>query len=132
MDIMKIESHGQDHSSINTPRKVSFFDVGGLLEEDQPRRVSSIRTMDTDGGSSFGPLHSSYGGEQGLSPAPPRRGGSALLQDVGGLLGPRRERPQRGIELATILREENEPSTSHNLLRQQTTHSLQDVGGLLR
>jgi hypothetical protein len=132
MDIMKIESHGQDHSSINTPRKVSFFDVGGLLEEDQPRRVSSIRTMDTDGGSSFGPLHSSYGGEQGLSPAPPRRGSSALLQDVGGLLGPRRERPQRGIELATILREENEPSTSHNLLRQQTTHSLQDVGGLLR
>jgi hypothetical protein len=135
IDVMKIESHGPgDVSSINMPRKVSFFDVGGLLEEDQPRRVSSIRTMDTDGESSFGPMHSSYSGEQGLSPPPPRRGSSALLQDVGGLLGPRRERahPSRGIELQTILQEQSEPTSSHNLLRKQTMHSLQDVGGLLR
>lgn len=135
LDVMKIETHSPgDVSSINTPRKVSFFDVGGLLEEDQPRRVSSTRTTDTDGGSSFGPLYGSQYGEQGLSPAPPRRGSSALLQDVGGLLGPRRERiqPSRGIELQTIQQEQSEPSSSHNLIRQQTTHSLQDVGGLLR
>ncbi|KAN0105016.1 hypothetical protein V8E51_010761 [Hyaloscypha variabilis] len=135
IDVMKIDSHSPGDASFNnTPRKVSFFDVGGLLEEDQPRRVSSTRTTDTDGGSSFGPMHGSQYGDQGLSPAPPRRGSSALLQDVGGLLGPRRERAQhsRGIELQTIQQEQSEPSTSHNLLRQQTTHSLQDVGGLLR
>jgi hypothetical protein len=133
IDIMKVETHNPGDISMNTPRKVSFFDVGGLLEEDQSRRVSSTRTTDTDGGSSFGPMHPTYSGEQGLSPAPPRRGSSALLQDIGGLLGPRRERPQhsRGFELQTIEQEQSEPVSSHSLLRQQTTHSLQDVGGLL-
>jgi hypothetical protein len=135
IDVIKIETHSPgDVSSLNTPRKVSFFDVGGLLEDDQPRRVSSTRTTDTDGGSSFGPMNSTYSGEQGLSPPPPRRGSSALLQDIGGLLGPRRDRPQlsRGFELQTILQEQSEPVSSHSLLRQQTTHSLQDVGGLLK
>lgn len=132
IDGMKIpDPHSPgDLSSLNSPRKVSFFDVGGLLEEDQPRRVSSTRTTDTDGESSFGPMHSHSG--EGLSPTPARRGSSALLQDVGGLLGPRRERPNpsRGFELQTIEQERDPPS--HHLLRQQTTHSLQDVGGLLK
>ena len=124
-----------DLSSTISPRKVSFFDVGGLLGEDQPRR-SSTRTTDTDGeSSSFGPAHSTYSHEQGLSPAPPRRGSSALLQDIGGLLGPRRERQaSRGYELQTILQERSphlDPVQTSNLSRQQTTHSLQDVGGLL-
>jgi len=124
-----------DLSSTISPRKVSFFDVGGLLGEDQPRR-SSTRTTDTDGeSSSFGPAYSTYSHEQGLSPAPPRRGSSALLQDIGGLLGPRRERQaSRGYELQTILQERSphlDPVQTSNLSRQQTTHSLQDVGGLL-
>ncbi len=142
IDFMKIQSQshsGGDMSSIMTPRKVSFFDVGGLLDDDQPRRLSSTRTTDTDGESSnFSPLHSSYSNDGlGLAPAPPmRRGSSALLQDLGGLLGPRRERQSsRGIELHTIHQErspQRSPTPPNNLSRHQTNYSLQDVGGLLK
>jgi hypothetical protein len=130
-------------SSTLTPRKVSFFDVGGLLEEDsQQRRVSSTRTTDTDGeSSSHATLQWTPSYDHGLSPAPPRRGSSALLQDIGGLLGPRTQRNQssfRGYELQTIMQEQPSSNPSHdvspqpNLSRQQTTLSLQDVGGLLK
>jgi hypothetical protein len=143
IDLMKIHDGGHspgDVSSMATPRKVSFFDVGGLLDEDQPRRVSSsrtTRTTDTDGeSSSQGPLFSTWSHENGLSPAPPRKGSSALLQDIGGLLGPRRNQQPRSYELQTILQESsNTPTESRNqgtIERQQTTLSLQDVGGLLR
>jgi len=142
LDLIKI--HEGDHSpgaasSTMTPRKVSFFDVGGLLEEDsQRRRLSSTRTTtDTDGESSnHAPLQWLPSYEQGLSPAPPRRGSSALLQDIGGLLGPRTQRQSsfRGYELQTILQEHSshDASPQPNLSRQQTTLSLQDVGGLLK
>jgi hypothetical protein len=147
VDLMKI--HEGNHSpggasSTMTPRKVSFFDVGGLLEEDlQRRRVSSTRTTtDTDGESSSpAPLQWTPSYEQSLSPATPRRGSSALLQDIGGLLGPRTQRNQsafRGYELQTILQEHPSANSSHdaypqpNLSRQKTTLSLQDVGGLLK
>jgi hypothetical protein len=123
-----------------TTRKVSFFDVGGLLEEDErsPRKTSA--TDDTDGESSTQGAQSNWSHEYGLSPPPPRRRSSVLLQDVGGLLGPstrhprNRERGQsRGYELQTILRESgSENPAGSDLSRQQTTHSLQDVGGLLR
>jgi hypothetical protein len=136
IDLMKIPEEGPH--DILTPRRVSFFDVGGLLEEDRPRRISSTRTTDTDGESSMQGAQSNWSQSQehGLSPAPPRRGSSALLQDIGGLLGPsrpQRNRPDRGYELQTILQERpsHETSPPSHLSRQQTTHSLQDVGGLL-
>jgi len=142
-DLMKFNDDGHspgEGSSLATPRKVSFFDVGGLLDEDQPRRVSSSRTThttDTDGeSSSQGPLHSTWSYENGLSPAPPRKGSSALFQDIGGLLGPRRKQETRSYELQTILQEPSRtPSESRRpaqIERQQTTLSLQDVGGLLK
>lgn len=135
MDLMKIPEEGSGHELL-TPRRVSFFDVGGLLEEDQPRRVSSTRTTDTDGESSMQGAQSNRSYEYGLSP-PPRRGSSALLQDIGGLLAPRPQRNQanRGFELQTILQERSShesPGPPSALSRQQTTHSLQDVGGLLK
>lgn len=146
LDLIKIPEGNHSPgaaSSTMTPRKVSFFDVGGLLEEDsQRRRQSSTRTTtDTDGeSSSHAPLQWTPSYEQGLSPAPPRRGSSALLQDIGGLLGPRTQRNHsafRGYELQTILQEQPSPNSSHdspqpNMARQQTTLSLQDVGGLLK
>lgn len=134
IDLMKVPEEGPH--DILTPRRVSFFDVGGLLEEDRPRRISSTRTTDTDGESSMQGAQSNWSQEYGLSPAPPRRGSSALLQDIGGLLGPRPQRNQanRGYELQTILQERpsHDIPTPSRLSRQQTTHSLQDVGGLLK
>ena len=125
-------------SDVVTPRKISFFDVGGLLDSDQIRRISSTRTTDTDGESSIQGAQSNWSHEydSGLSPAPPRRGSVALLQDIGGLLGPRpqRNRPERGYELQTILREAPSTDTrtpSQPITRQLTSLSLQDVGGLL-
>ncbi|RDW79439.1 hypothetical protein BP6252_04077 [Coleophoma cylindrospora] len=134
-----------DGSSLASPRRVSFFDVGGLLDEEPPRRLSSTRTNDTDLESQASPggLHQTnsheYGGN-GLSPAPPRRGSAAFLQDVGGLLGPRTRNFSRGsgYELQTIHQERSpspmsqQHSPSEHLTRQPTNLSLQDVGGLLK
>lgn len=133
-DLMKIPEEGPH--DVMTPRRVSFFDVGGLLEEDRPRRISSTRTTDTDGESSMHGAQSNWSQEHGLSPPPPRRGSAALLHDIGGLLGPRspRQNSSRSYELQTILQESPSYDTSSptNLARQKTTHSLQDVGGLLK
>jgi len=134
VDLMKIPEEGPH--DVLTPRKVSFFDVGGLLEEDQPRRISSTRTTDTDGESSMQGAQSNWSQDHGLSPAPPRRGSTALLQDIGGLLAPRPQRNQanRGYELQTILQEHpsHDITPPSDFTRQQTAHSLQDVGGLLK
>jgi hypothetical protein len=135
IDLMKMESNIKADSSI-TPRRVSFFDVGGLLDEDRPRRQSSTRTMDTnDGSSTFGPVQS-VPSHNGLSPAPPRRGSSAVQQDGAGMFGPRHKKtqPYRDYELQTILQEHSPHlGPDHDVSRhiQHTTHSLQDVGGLL-
>lgn len=215
IDLVKIkvdsDIEAQSPHEVFTPRKVSFFDVGGLLEEDnhksnssdhypnsnnnyppnRDRRISSTRTTDTDGESSMQGAHSlslsptqspshsrlswsnpththsnrnSYLDPQppftGLSPPPPRRGSTALLQDIGGLLAVRGSRGQsrsgrggresgegRGgsgaggnYELQNILHEHPPPSPAHasprsnrpGFSRQSTELSLQDVGGLLR
>jgi hypothetical protein len=120
------------------PRKVSFFDVGGLLEEDAPPRGSSART-ETDGESSTqGHLEPGWSHEDGLSPPPgPKRGGSSvLLQDLGGLLAPKpktQQPPPRSYELKTMVHAQPSYDTMpHELARHKTTNSLQDVGGLLR
>lgn len=147
-DFHKTSEGATTPSDMVTPRKVSFFDVGGLLDDDQVRRISSTRTTDTDGESSTQGAQSNFSHEyiSGLSPAPPRRGSNALLQDIGGLLAPRgaqrNRQPQaeRGYELQTILQESASPSHDSTtrppapppvLTRQITTLSLQDVGGLL-
>jgi hypothetical protein len=163
LDLMKISTagdHDHDHSP-HVPRRVSFFDVGGLLEkDDELRRGSETRTTitDTEDGessttgrnrSSRDYYHSNENGTAiagGLSPAPPRRGSTALLQDIGGLLGgPRpQKKMERGYELQTILQEgavnetsspaRGDISNSNVLPRRKetpTAFELRDVGGLL-
>lgn len=132
IDLMKNEP--STASSIITPRRVSFFDVGGLLDDDRPRRQSSTRTMDTDGEtSSFGALHS-IASHEGLSPPPPPRKNSTALHDVGGVIfgtRPKKTHPYRGYELHTILQERSPHLENTEGSRLSTTQSLQDVGGLL-
>ena len=122
-----------------TPRKVSFFDVGGLLEEDMLLRASIGRT-DADGENSTtsGRADRSWYPEEGLSsPQAPKRGGSAtLLQDLGGLLGskPKDTPSQRGHELQPMVhaKPSYDAIAPRELSRQRTEISLQDVGGLLK
>ncbi|KAL3421153.1 hypothetical protein PVAG01_07598 [Phlyctema vagabunda] len=134
-----------DVSSMASPRKVSFFDVGGLLDDEPSRRLSSTRTTDTDVESQAGLQNTwsnDFAGNNGLSPAPPRRGSTAFLQDVGGLLGPRTttrnfSRTGGDYELQTIHQkrstsEDTYPPTSPELRRHSPAQSLQDVGGLLK
>ncbi|MCJ1439088.1 hypothetical protein MMC27_008479 [Xylographa pallens] len=69
-------------TSVLTPRRMSFFDVGGLLGEDVPRRTSSI--------SISVPSSATYSLRPLIKSAPVRqrspRGARNLLEDVGGLL----------------------------------------------
>ncbi len=69
-----------------TPRRVSFFDVGGLLGDDPAsttRRDSHLSSVD--------PLSSPHAAPSPSLPAAIngiRRGSTALIQDLGGLLNP--------------------------------------------
>nr|XP_036588408.1 uncharacterized protein CTRU02_01460 [Colletotrichum truncatum]KAF6799781.1 integral membrane protein [Colletotrichum truncatum] len=124
-------------NSTATPRRVSFFDVGGLLSEDQVggsptyRRDSFVSSVD--------PISSNgHGIPSPTLPAPStglRRGSTALLQDLGGLLGPintkqSRQRARSGTELQTIPQSQYDDHPSYNPRPGEPT--LMDAGGLLK
>ncbi|KAH7160862.1 hypothetical protein EDB81DRAFT_924084 [Dactylonectria macrodidyma] len=119
---------------MTTPRRVSFFDVGGLL--DPPRESSG----------SFRPgSYTSSNGDSGPAHSPPapsvtagsggfRRGSTALLQDIGGFLGPLGTRQTRsksrsgGTELQPI--PQSQPDLRLNP-HGKPEPELRDPGGLL-
>lgn len=120
--------------SIQTPRKVSFFDVGGLL--DGPRESSGSYRR----GSYTSSTTDSAGNHAVPSPSLPagtggfRRGSTALLQDLGGLLGPLNAKQGRnkfksgGTELQTIPQGQHEPAYN---VHGKPEAELRDPGGLL-
>lgn len=153
-DRVSARSPGEVTVATTPGRKVSFFDIGGLLEnETNHRGGDSVRS---DSASATNSLAS-----RDLSPTTTAtKGGSqALLQDVGGLLGTSPQRyPGRNItkswarsrasgeqsfELQSIPQGTELGSSSHitnghatrdfgqPLTRRDTEMSLQDVGGLL-
>lgn len=117
------------------PRKLSFFDVGGLLESSVGTSSGSYRrsshtssTIDPNSPHALPPisLTASAGGQ--------RRGSTALLQDLGGLLGPlntrsSRSKPKHGTELQPIPQARQDYSSSHN---GKSELVLMDPGGLLK
>ena len=129
---------------VNTPRKVSFFDVGGLLDSPTMASDSSSPTVTRQLSNGSRDLHremsnsaSGSGSGTGDSRAPtkgasgPRRGSAALLQDIGGLLSPSSTRDKArkgsvGTELQSLPERREKPSR-----RTSTPGELQDVGGLL-
>ncbi|KAF7562492.1 hypothetical protein G7046_g1635 [Stylonectria norvegica] len=121
--------------SIAPQRKVSFFDVGGLL--DGPResngsyRSASYTSSNADSTNTHAlPVASLPAGTGGF-----RRGSTALLQDLGGLLGPRHTRQPRsksivgGTELQTIPQSEQEPNYN---VHGKPEAVLMDAGRLLQ
>ena len=126
----------QDISVAPQRRNVSFFDVGGLLEEGPAASPPS---------STIAPSPTSTATAQDF--AQPRRGSRALLSDLGGLLShrghshpfPRRSsRPSQsgesGFEMATRTAQPAPNPTGvvgPILTRHGTTVPLQDAGGLL-
>jgi len=76
-------------NSTATPRKVSFFDQGNLpsADEGSSRRASYVSGPLSPNGL---PSPSKPAGASGV-----RRGSTALLQDIGGLLSPRLAKPRK-------------------------------------
>ncbi|KAM0458287.1 hypothetical protein ACHAO4_003015 [Trichoderma viride] len=118
-------------------RKLSLFDVGGLLEDGHGTSSGSYRR-----GSSFTSSSLEAGTSQTAPPASRkasvngvRRGSTALLQDLGGLLGPLnskssvRSKHRTGTELQPIQQSHQEHHASKD---EGSDLVLNDPGGLLR
>lgn len=143
-------SSSKDHATTvvpNSPSKAAFFDIGGLLSDDdiiQRSRQQSIASPNVQNFSR--PISPPQAGSSRPSrPAYSRNAGSdAFLEDVGGLLGTEphsssRDRPQNGqrkMSLVDVLREtgpegSNLPPKAVGKAR-TVTPDIQDLGGLLR
>lgn len=121
------------------PKKMTFFDVGGLLDDSVGKSSASYRRGSYTS-STIGP-HSSHSATHPTpAPAVPasssglRRGSAALLQDLGGLLGPlnsrsSRSKSQSGTELQTIPQYGSEYDNSGT---GRKIPALMDPGGLLK
>ncbi|TQS33212.1 hypothetical protein Golomagni_06449 [Golovinomyces magnicellulatus] len=118
-------------SESQTGRKISFFDVGGLLENSPPKSSSSYQRASYTS-SSAEPIFSNPF-PQATVPAAPNgvhRGSTALLQDLGGFLGPRNGRSKSKSSTDTDItppagrRESRVPQGAHL--------QISDPGGLLR
>lgn len=135
----------------STPRGMSFFDVGGLLgDNDTPRIRSRHQSIAVPQSSSQASMATSLGPHAASVAGPAteaRRGSQALLQDIGGLLSPS---PRVSTPQAADPRPE--PSSQHSGLiealqstppntsarpsaasqpKRKGSPGLQDVGGLL-
>ena len=122
-----------------TPRRMSFFDVGGLLSENDPPHA---RQRNSKAKYQRQPVTSP---SMGLHPpiAGSRRGSHALLQDIGGLVedsppSPRTTtfgsspRSQNSLIEALKSTPPNSPSPlSISPAQRGESHGLQDIGGLL-
>ena len=122
--------------SVITPRRMSFFDVGGLLDEPtvalprypapfdsrSPQSTSTPRLAPHTEMEEFAVHHSNQGGS------------NALLQDIGGLLAsgpgavPHSQSPTTNFSRPSI---SQSARSRHQTSRNQNSHSLRDVGGLL-
>jgi hypothetical protein len=127
-------------NSTPTPRKVSFFDVGGLLSDDQPSIAStSVGGRRDSYHSSVDPLspHSIPSPTVPAGASGARRGSTALLQDLGGLLGPLNTKPARnrsktGTELQPIPQSHQEHRDLDLDSHASPEPVLMDPGGLLK
>jgi hypothetical protein len=111
------------------PRKLSFFDVGGLLEDSVGSSIATQRRESSNSGiDPLSPSNSMPAGAAGM-----RRGSTALLQDLGGLLGPTLSKQSRRRPTATELQpmphSAREPQTYN--MHGKPDPILRDPGGLL-
>ena len=125
--------------TIITPRRVSFFDLGGLLES-EPAQVSPRRQNPS---SRIPPPPAAYTTQDFASPRSGRRGSDVLMQDLGGLVSTP-DRAASPTSRAPAARNYSRPSPSPPSQpsspqpasaaaqpRQHREQQLQDVGGLL-
>ncbi|KAI1430366.1 GPCR protein, PTH11-type [Xylaria sp. FL1777] len=127
-------SSGQSNST-NTPRRVSFLDVGGLLDSaTSDTTLRSTRNSFNSSQDPLSPYRATPSPTMNASGSGFRRGSQTLLQDLGGLFHPfqpRRARtPPSGTELQPIPQHPHEPAYEMDEYRGGPI--LVDAGGLLR
>ncbi|RYO85777.1 hypothetical protein DL766_008086 [Monosporascus sp. MC13-8B] len=112
--------------SSTTPRRVSFFDVGGLLESEPSRstRDSFNSTLD--------PVSPRYTPTPTMTATPTgyRRGSQTLLRDLGSLFGSRQSKAN--ARAATELQPIPQHPGEHRCEEHSGIPDLVDVGGLLK
>ena len=124
-----------------TPRRMSFFDVGGLLGENDSPQVRHRNSMAAHQQQPItSPVSSLYPHTAGS-----RRGSHALIQDIGGLMGDSPPSPRTNVFRPTQRSQNSDliealhstppnssprPSVSP-AQRRGESHGLQDIGGLL-
>ncbi|KAH8159371.1 hypothetical protein CIB48_g8877 [Xylaria polymorpha] len=101
-------------NSTNTPRRVSFLDVGGLLDvETSDTTLRSTRDSFNSSQDPLSPYRATPSPTMTASGSGLRRGSQTLLQDLGGLFRPFQSRrtisPSRGTELQPIPQHPHEP-----------------------
>ncbi|EMD00467.1 hypothetical protein BAUCODRAFT_99708 [Baudoinia panamericana UAMH 10762] len=122
----------------STKRSVSFFDVGGLLDDGAPSWDTRSRSTTLVSSEASGTM------AQDFAPTPEqsRRGSRALVQDIGGVLSPTASRNgtitngfhRRHSHAQQTLQRHRQGHTVRmrpHMARSPTEQSLQDVGGLL-
>lgn len=127
-------------SPMPTPRQMSFFDIGGLLDDDGTPalpRYQQAPILNTSNQRSIStPRHPKQAQEDDFAIHHTKQGGSnALLQDIGGLLSSERPETPYNSSYTTM----NNISDSHSQRTPQASgapqrqifHPLRDVGGLL-
>ncbi|KAH7238552.1 hypothetical protein BKA59DRAFT_531214 [Fusarium tricinctum] len=124
-------SQSKNEASV-PPRRVSFFDVGGLL--DGPESSGGVRANSRDSSKDDSAQSRTPPASLPASSGGFRRGSTALLQDLGGLFGPTSTRQPRsksrtgGTELQPI--PQSRPESRYDTAEQPGTE-LRDPGGLL-
>lgn len=146
-----------DAPSSSGPRRVSFFDVGGLLDDDSPSSPSTVRRQSTMSSRDHLSSHKPHSPPATALPASAsgfRRGSQALLQDIGGLLPfksskgqdtePRGKEREGSISSGTELQDLSpaisprttmhpvDPPPYENEGRPGDSNHLMDAGGLLK
>lgn len=128
-------------SPMSTPRQMSFFDIGGLLDDDGtpalPRYQQAPILNTSNQRSTSIPRHPMQSQGDDFAIHHTKQGGSnALLQDIGGLLSSEPpETPNHSFHASKNnvpdSRSQRTPKASGTPQRQQIFHPLRDVGGLL-
>ncbi len=113
-------------NSSATARRVSFFDVGGLLESEPPRSMrNSVNSSPDPASSQHMPTPTMTATPNGY-----RRGSQTLLHDLGGLLSPRQSRT--GLGIGTESRPIPQQPRGYRPNENGTLPDLVDAGGLLK
>lgn len=126
---------------VPTPRQMSFFDIGGLLDDDGtpalPRYQQAPLLNTSNQRSSSTPRHPMQSQGDDFAVHHTKQGGSnALLQDIGGLLSSEPPKtPSNSFHTTKNNIPDSQgqrtPQTPGTPQRQQNFHPLRDVGGLL-